>query len=289
MGISIAASLCQLRMVGLKERTLRYKSYIYCVVSAGGILAANLVLAMLLYETIGWHDVRGYREVTHGMVHLPIWFFSFINLIVGLVVARIILRQSPTKPPASSRQVSPFPAISASFLASAALLPLSLLIVPVVGPVLNHSHLLSTPLDQAAAYQDDLLVISKVLAGENPNVKAPVTGATPLHCMVGGRKLAAVKVLLQNGAKTNVADSRGRTPLHWAVEGRAEPEIVQLLLDAGALPLAKDHEGKTPIDCTESVPSPEGPAIRSALQKAAKMPIQDPVGDSPKVAIPGRN
>jgi hypothetical protein len=32
------------------------------------VLAFNLVLVVGIYETIGWLDVRGYRDVTYGLV-----------------------------------------------------------------------------------------------------------------------------------------------------------------------------------------------------------------------------
>jgi ankyrin repeat protein len=71
---------------------------------------------------------------------------------------------------------------------------------------------------------------------------------TPLHeaCCTGG--LAAVKILLKKyGAAVNIADHRGRIPLHDAA-AHFEPEIVSVLLLAGADPAIKDWEEQTPLD-----------------------------------------
>ncbi len=41
--------------------------------------------------------------------------------------------------------------------------------------------------------------------------------------------------LLAKGALTNVADSLGQTPLHYATK-RGDTDVVEALLDSGALP-----------------------------------------------------
>jgi len=60
-----------------------------------------------------------------------------------------------------------------------------------------------------------------------------------------------VKVLLERDAKPSVPSrDQGFTPLHSAVAtdaGEATAEIVRLLLEAGADPNAKSHEGGTPL------------------------------------------
>ena len=52
--------------------------------------------------------------------------------------------------------------------------------------------------------------------------------------------------LLDGGADINAEDSRGDTPLHVAVSEPGRSEIVELLLECGAVPFARDAEGKTP-------------------------------------------
>lgn len=58
-----------------------------------------------------------------------------------------------------------------------------------------------------------------------------------------------VETLLSAGARVNVKDSRGMTPLHYAVSGESlDPAIIKLLLDAGADPAIKTGSGETAAD-----------------------------------------
>jgi Ankyrin repeats (3 copies) len=226
-----------------------------------------------MYETIGWHYVRGYREVTYGFVIMPILLLGLINLIVGLVLAWIVLERTPVKSLNPPLLRSAPPAVSASFLASAAIMALSLIVVPVLGPALNHWHLIYTPLSQAALYQDESLVISKVLAGENPNVKAPVTEATPLHCMVGANRLEATRVLLEHGSIIDTIDQYDRTALHWAIYNRVDPRIVEMLLKHGASTSPRDSFGKTPLDYIAIMPDPPKKSVIEVLHRLRKIEL----------------
>jgi ankyrin repeat protein len=76
-------------------------------------------------------------------------------------------------------------------------------------------------------------------------------GYSPLGLASFFKRRDVVKVLLERGAKPSVPSrDQGFTPLHSAVAtdaGDAIHEIVRLLLDAGADPNAKSHEGGTPL------------------------------------------
>jgi ankyrin repeat protein len=56
--------------------------------------------------------------------------------------------------------------------------------------------------------------------------------------------LATARLLIERGAKVDIADNRGKTALMIAAE-RNHPEIVELLLKAGANPMSQDKQGKT--------------------------------------------
>ncbi|MCX6381617.1 MAG: ankyrin repeat domain-containing protein [Armatimonadetes bacterium] len=56
-----------------------------------------------------------------------------------------------------------------------------------------------------------------------------------------------VRSLLEHGANVNVGTDDGNTPLHIAAF-LCRTEIVQLLLEKGAAPLAKNNRKETPID-----------------------------------------
>lgn len=57
--------------------------------------------------------------------------------------------------------------------------------------------------------------------------------------------LAAAIALLGAGAAVDVEDADGRTPLWWAAQARCQ-HLVHVLLDAGADPFHRAHDGETP-------------------------------------------
>ena len=59
------------------------------------------------------------------------------------------------------------------------------------------------------------------------------------------------KVLLQGGARVNMKDSAGDTPLHYA-STCGSSDIVQLLLSAGADPISIGADRETPLGCADT-------------------------------------
>lgn len=84
------------------------------------------------------------------------------------------------------------------------------------------------------------------------NPKAPRDEATEqfslLHAAVTRPNLDIVALLLEHGADVADVDGKGRTPLHWATELRADASVVQLLLESGADPHACDLAGRKALD-----------------------------------------
>ena len=70
----------------------------------------------------------------------------------------------------------------------------------------------------------------------------------PLHaCMALSQDCETVRLLIEQGADVNMAQSGGYTPLHQAAaNGRAD--LIGILLEAGADPARVCHQGKTPAD-----------------------------------------
>jgi len=67
-----------------------------------------------------------------------------------------------------------------------------------------------------------------------------------LHKAVQSNNINSVRLLLKTGAKPNIKDINGVTPLHLAA-CRGSLNIVKLLLKYGANPNLKDNEGETPM------------------------------------------
>ena len=75
-------------------------------------------------------------------------------------------------------------------------------------------------------------------------------GRTPLHLAARHAQVEAVRALLAGGANPNAIDAEGNTPLMSIAPASTENEaracgVVELLLQAGAEPARRNHEGKT--------------------------------------------
>jgi uncharacterized protein len=73
------------------------------------------------------------------------------------------------------------------------------------------------------------------------------------------------KSLLEHGAEVNHAQKHGDTALHWAVSDR-NPELIRMLLAAGADLNAKTSQGYTPMDIAKFPVYAPNDAVIAALQ-----------------------
>jgi uncharacterized protein len=70
----------------------------------------------------------------------------------------------------------------------------------------------------------------------------------PLHaCIALSQDLETARILITQGADVNMEQAGGYTPLHQAAAAGLT-ELTRLLLDAGADPGCRCHQGKTPAD-----------------------------------------
>lgn len=84
----------------------------------------------------------------------------------------------------------------------------------------------------------------------------------PLIRAVINNHAETVKFLLAKGAKVNLADSSGMTPLHYAATVHfGETKVLELLLAAGANPKQKNTNGRTALDLAKENKHKEVEAI----------------------------
>ena len=72
-------------------------------------------------------------------------------------------------------------------------------------------------------------------------------GETALHHCSQYGAIDAVEYLISNGAKIDILDAFGRTPLIKGISAREHFRVTQLLLKAGANPNIKDKDGQTAV------------------------------------------
>jgi ankyrin repeat protein len=91
--------------------------------------------------------------------------------------------------------------------------------------------------------------IMRLLAAKGADPAIDKDGATPLMAAIGNsepRALDVINVLLELGVDVNAQDEAGNTALHIAAT-RGFTGVAQALVDNGARPDIKNHRGQTPL------------------------------------------
>ena len=113
----------------------------------------------------------------------------------------------------------------------------------------------------------DVSVTSAPIGAQVKNGPVRFGSVTALHLAITGGNPAVVSPLLKAGAPVNAADTRGMTPLIFAVAtDRPNPDIVRLLLANGADPSVR-AEGESALEWAHKF---NNPVVLGALGVAAK-------------------
>lgn len=147
----------------------------------------------------------------------------------------------------------------------------------------------STPLHMASRFNPNPEVITILAkAGADLNVRN-FKGFAPLHFAIDNPNPEIMKALVKAGANVNtrIFDSRGDTPLHWAVEKNPNPEVITVLAQAGAdmnaranLYARNKHGSMTPLSLAAwENPNPE--VITALLKAGADVNARDEDGTTP--------
>uniref|UniRef100_A0A7S0ZVA1 Uncharacterized protein n=1 Tax=Noctiluca scintillans TaxID=2966 RepID=A0A7S0ZVA1_NOCSC len=96
-------------------------------------------------------------------------------------------------------------------------------------------------------------------------------GESTLHVAAIQGDIATVRALLAARADVNARTNKGKmlsmTPLHWAIY-HGHKQMVLLLLQSGADPLAADENGKTPLEmCSEAGQDESAKFILDAIRE----------------------
>ena len=117
--------------------------------------------------------------------------------------------------------------------------------------------------------EDVQRVKSAINRGWNVNTRTiGGIGITALHKAAGLPNVELVKLLLKNNASVNIkAPDGGETPLHEACKiWEGNPEVVRLLLDAGAKANARDDHGHFPIHYVFLHGAPDGEEVLQHIE-----------------------
>ena len=136
-----------------------------------------------------------------------------------------------------------------------------------------------TALDWAVEKQHIEVVQTLLDMGANVNHVDTHNGATPLMYTAVAlnwkgwppstrdeRNRIAV-LLIEHGANVNYAEPEGNTTLHLAVQDR-NPELIRILLKAGASKAPKTKQGYTPLDMARAPVYAPNDAVIEALEKS---------------------
>ena len=138
----------------------------------------------------------------------------------------------------------------------------------------------STALMLATRAGDNRTVELLIAKGVDVNA-AMTTGATALTEAITVRNVGAVRMLIEHGAKVNSAFGPIRlTPLIWASFQEC-PEMVRMLIRAGADVNAKDALGSTALVWASMSERDDAETVAALLEAGAALNVKTAMGETP--------
>ncbi len=118
--------------------------------------------------------------------------------------------------------------------------------------------------------------------GAEVNGKDPQSGITALHVAVQRGNAEIVRLLIKRGARVNIPDNAGDTPLHAMALNynyrENHEQIIDILLRAGADINRKNNRGRTPLH--KAAIYNERTVVRDLLKYHAALNLQDDDGNT---------
>ena len=136
-----------------------------------------------------------------------------------------------------------------------------------------------TPLFDAVDNCDEAAIRLLLDRGAKVNCK-DIDGFTPLSSASEQGHWTVMRLLIDRGAEVNCRDQKGRSPLCWACK-QGDEAVVQLLLDRGAEVNHKDENGQTPLLWMTSHYVCDEAVVRLLLDQGAEANCRDKQGRTP--------
>ena len=132
----------------------------------------------------------------------------------------------------------------------------------------------ATPLHRAIVLDRSDAVEALLLRGADVNARRGSLAPTALDLAVSLDRLEAIRVLNRYGVDVNAQNSEGMTPLHWAVYF-IKDRVAMILLQCGAKLNITEKAGRSPLQFAKEIKLAESEAFAKAALLLGNSAIDD--------------